>query len=150
MQTDVEHVKAIIKELRSSVEEKTVKKLDLDKSERIADRLASFSDECQECQEQLLELKSYYMKLQEGTQELTVKEHNKFINEISNHLQKRHKLVADGTYLAIYLSLGVSFGMMLGLTLFDNVGLGMSIGMSMGLALGIGLDTDAKKKGKTI
>lgn len=150
MQNEVEYIKTIIKELRSSVDEATVKKLDLDKSERVVDRLGSFSDGCKECQQQLLELKSHFAKLQEEIQATTVKEHNKFINDISSHLQKQHKLVAEGTYLAIYLSIGMSIGMALGLTIFDNIGLGMSLGMSMGLALGIGLDADAKKKGKMI
>ncbi|WP_154651045.1 glycine zipper family protein [Robertmurraya massiliosenegalensis] len=39
---------------------------------------------------------------------------------------------------------------MFGLTIFDNIALGIPIGMCLGLAIGTGLDSDAKKKGKTI
>ncbi|MDQ0154696.1 hypothetical protein [Robertmurraya andreesenii] len=153
MQNEVEHLKTMVREMKDAVDEQTAKKLNLDKCERLIDRLSSFSDSCMECKQKLLELKSHFSDLQERLDLLqtdTLKPHNKVINQIASHLQKRHKLVAEGTYLAIYMSFGLSMGVVFGLTIFDNIGFGMSIGLSIGLAIGAALDADAKKKGNTI
>jgi hypothetical protein len=64
-----------------------------------------------------------------------------------SHLQKKHKLVTDGTNLSMYISLGLSVGVVFGLLLLDNLALGISFGFSIGIAIGIGLDESAKKKG---
>lgn len=153
MQNEVEHLKTMVREMKDAVGGPTTKKLNLDKCERMIERLGSFSDSCPECKQNLLDLQTHFTELQENIGPLqadTLKCHNQWINQIASHLQKQHKLVAEGTYLAIYMSLGLSMGMVFGLTIFDNIGLAMPMGLSIGLALGSAMDADARKKGKTI
>jgi hypothetical protein len=143
----------MIRALKRTVSKQTTTKLDLDKCERIVERLESFSASCEGCQQHLLEVKNHFTLLEvnvERIEETTFKQHRQLINHIISHLQKKHKLIAEGYYLAIFMSIGMSIGVAFGLTIFDNIGLGIPIGMCFGLAIGAGLDADAKKKGNTI
>jgi hypothetical protein len=152
VENQVDYVKAILSEITGAVSDPISKKLDLQKWERVADKLGSFSS-CVECQNHLLELTNYLIQLKatiDRKEEIDFKQHKKYINEIVSHLQKKHEMVQEGYYLGLYMSLGVSLGVVFGLTIFDNIGLGIPIGMCIGLAIGAGLDGDAKKKGKII
>lgn len=146
----VEDVKANFIELKNSVSEESSKKLDLKKCERIIEKLSSISINCEECKQRLVDLNNHLIVLKENTERIDFKQHKQIINNISSHLQKEHKLIPEGYYLAIYMCIGLSMGVSLGLTLFQNFGLGMPIGMALGVAIGAALDSDAKKKGKTI
>lgn len=153
MQNEVEHLKTMVRDMKNANDESTANKLNLEKCERIIDRLSTFSDSCKECNQSLYDMKDHISELHQIGSPFSVnkfKQHSAFINKIAVHFQKQHKLVEEGTYLSIYMSLGLSLGIVFGLMIFDNIGLGMSLGMCMGLALGAGLDSDAKKKGKTI
>ncbi|WP_019152419.1 hypothetical protein [Robertmurraya massiliosenegalensis] len=58
MDNQTDHVKSMISELRRTVSEPILKKLNLNKCERVAEKLASFSSNCEDCQVQLLELEN--------------------------------------------------------------------------------------------
>ncbi|MEH7387022.1 hypothetical protein V7147_16665 [Bacillus sp. JJ1521] len=152
MEKHVDAIKAIISKLRSTISKESSKKLDLNKCERVVNKLDSFSVTCEECQQHLLKLKNHFVQLESNAKEIDmdIKQHKKVIHDIVSHLEKKHKLVQEGMYLSLFLSIGISMGVVFGLTIFDNIGLGLPIGMSMGIAIGVGLDADAKKKGKTI
>jgi hypothetical protein len=62
----------------------------------------------------------------------TFKQQRQLITYIISHLQKEHKLIAEGYYLAIFMSIGLSMGVAFGLTIFDNIGLGIPIGIVSG------------------
>jgi hypothetical protein len=153
LEYQVDGILTILKELKGAVSKPISTKLDLDKCERVVERLGSFSTSCEECQQHLLELKDHVLQLKANSNQLEdneIKQYRKMIGHIISHLQSKHKLVTAGYYLAIYMSLGMSLGVTFGLTIFDNIGLGIPLGMCIGLAIGAGLDADSKKKGKTI
>ncbi|WP_226527043.1 hypothetical protein [Metabacillus niabensis] len=153
MNDHFEQIKATIKELRSIDNKKTTGKLGLNKCKRVAEKLDLLSENCQECEQQLLELKNRLIKLKadiDGLDKNNLKQHQQFIQQVCNHLQKTHKLLPEGYYVSIYMSIGMSLGVVFGLTIFDNIALGIPIGMCFGIAIGAGLDADVKKKGKTI
>ncbi|MBP1941208.1 hypothetical protein [Cytobacillus luteolus] len=147
-----EHVKLIIKKIRETVSKPMLKKLDLDKCERVVEKLYSFTD-CEECQHLFHELTNHLNQLESNVDKIAdheCKQLKQFIEHTVSHLQKKHKFVAEGHYLAIYMSIGMSFGLVFGLTLFDNIAMGLPLGMGIGIAIGASLDADAKNKGKTI
>lgn len=155
MEKYVEELLTMIMKLRESTSQETVKKLDLDKCERIVKKLASFSESCRECEKHLLELKTHFLQLeanidQIATEVLHLKQHKIVINDLVSHLQKEHKLVQEGTYLSLYMTMGISLSLVFGLLVFDNFALALPFGLGIGLAIGAGLDADAKKKGNTI
>lgn len=154
MQTErIDRIKNCIEEIVADVDEKTAAKLELDKCRRIVERVGSFSNGCEKCDEYLDELEEHFTEIQEQAHQLTkedYKNHYKKTEYISSHLQKKHNLIPSGYYMSLYMSLGLSFGLLFGLLVFDNIALGLPIGMVLGMAIGTGLDMDAKKKGKTI
>ncbi|WP_245823528.1 hypothetical protein [Metabacillus halosaccharovorans] len=153
MNDHLDQIKTTIKELRKIDNKKNTGKLDFNKCERVAEKLDSLSENCQECEQQLLELKNHFIKLKADLDNLdknALKQHQHFIQQTYNHLQKKHKLLPEGYYMSIYMSIGMSMGVVFGLTIFDNIALGIPIGMCLGIAIGAGLDADIKKKGKTI
>jgi vacuolar-type H+-ATPase subunit I/STV1 len=152
VENHVDDIKTNIAKLRSTISKELSKKLDLNKCERVVDKLDSFSASCEECQQHLVDLKNHFTQLEVNVDEIDKgsKHHKQVIQAIVAHLQKEHKLVPEGFYLSLYMSIGMSIGVVFGLTIIDNFALGISFGMSMGIALGAGLDADAKKKGNTI
>ncbi|WP_245864224.1 hypothetical protein [Fredinandcohnia onubensis] len=152
MENHVDDIKTNIEKLRSTISKELSKKLDLNKCERVVDKLGSFSEGCVECQQHLLDLKNHFNKMVAKINEIDKdsNHHKQMIKGIVSHLQKEHKLVPEGFYLSLYMSIGMSIGVVFGLTIIDNFALGISFGMSMGIALGAGLDADAKKKGNSI
>lgn len=152
VENHVDDIKTNIVKLRSTISKELSKKLDLNKCERVVEKLDSFSASCEECQQHLVDLKNHFTQLEANDDEIDKdsKHHKQVIKGIAAHLQKEHKLVPEGMYLTLYMSIGMSLGMVFGLTIFDNIALGLPIGMSIGIAIGAGLDADAKKKGNTI
>ncbi|MCM3439448.1 hypothetical protein [Metabacillus halosaccharovorans] len=153
MKDHLDQIKATIMELRNIDNKKITGKLDLNKCERVAKKMDSLSENCQECEQQLLELKNHLIQLKLNIDNLdkqALKQHHLLIQKSYNHLQKKHKLLPEGYYMSIYMSIGMSLGVVFGLTIFDNIALGIPIGMCLGIAIGTGLDADVKKKGKTI
>lgn len=152
LEKQADELLATIRKVKSAVSKESCKKLNLNKCERVVQRLASFSEDCADCQRYLLELKNHFIQLEANIDRVdtVINQHKKLINELVSHLQKKHKLVPEGMYLTLYMSIGMSLGIVFGLTIFENIGLGIPIGMSLGIAIGAGLDADAKKKGNTI
>lgn len=152
MENSATSIKSNLQELRGTVSKPISKKLQLDKVNRMVEKLDSFSASCEDCQQYLGELNDCLLSIKENPETIddtNLHRYKKLISNISSHLQKKHKLIEEGHYLAICMSIGMGIGMVLGLTVFDNIGLGLPIGMCLGLAIGAGLDEDAKKKGKT-
>ena len=152
MENQTDQVKTILKELRGTVSKPILKKLNLDRCERVVEKLGSFSASCKDCQQNLLELINYLQQINENTDSIDgtkLKQYKQLINHITSHLQKKHMMIQEGYYLGVFMSLGMSLGVVFGLTVFDNIGLGIPIGMCLGIAIGVGMDADAKKRGKT-
>jgi hypothetical protein len=149
----VEELYHFLEEIRKKADEKTAAKLELDKCKRIIQRLSTFSSDCEKCYQHFSELENQLIRLKGKAEHLAedeVKHHKKLIGSISSHLQKQHKLVMPGHYLALYMSIGISIGTAIGLVVFENLVLGLPLGMCIGIAIGTGLDEDAKKKGMTL
>jgi hypothetical protein len=149
----VDKLITILEEIKNTADNKIAAKLELDKCQRIIQKLSSFSSECAECNQHFIELEDHLIHLSNNINQLSedeLKIHNQIIGNISAHLQKQHKLITSGFYLSVYMSLGMSLGLVFGLLIFDNIALGLPLGMGIGVAIGAGLDEDAKKKGRTI
>ncbi|WP_238343583.1 hypothetical protein [Gracilibacillus saliphilus] len=143
----------LLEELGNTVDQQIASKLEINKCKRIVQRLSSFSADCKECYQYLVEFEEHLLQLKDKKDdfvETDVKYHKQKIASISSHLQKQHKLVTSGYYLSIYMSIGTSLGVVFGLLIFDNIGLGLPLGIAMGVAIGAGLDADAKKKGMVL
>jgi hypothetical protein len=142
-----------LEELSNEIGDINSKRLNISQLIRVTKRLESFSGECEECEEQLSEIgiRINVLKNKQGQLEkFELKVHQQKVNAILSHLQKKHKLVAEGTYLSIYMSIGMSLGLVFGMLIYDNLSMGLSLGMGIGVAIGAGLDANAKKKGLTI
>ncbi|WP_042454145.1 hypothetical protein [Neobacillus dielmonensis] len=153
MEDQLAFVKSLLRKLQGTLDKAILQKYNLNKCERVAEKLNNFSPNCMECQQQLSELKDHLIQLESKKDRLEYTDynhHNQLIKGITSHLHKKHKLLPEGYYLSIYMSFGISIGCALGLTIFNNIALGIPIGMGIGIAIGAGLDADAKKKGKTI
>jgi chromosome segregation ATPase len=149
----VDKLNTILEEIKNTGDDQVAKKLELDKCKRIINRLSSFSSDCEECNQHLINFEKHIFQVNDKRDHLTesdFKQHKQTLGDVSSHLQKQHKLVTSGHYLSIYMSMGISLGVVFGLVIFDNIGLGIPIGISVGLAIGAGLDADAKKKGMII
>ena len=148
-----EKLKLRLNEIRNTIDPKPVKHLELEKCERIINRLAEFSSDCDSCSQRLSDFENHISLLltqKETINKQVIKDHTAFINQIESHLTDQHDLVSSGHYTGIYMSLGLSLGLLFGLVIFDNIGIGLPIGLAIGLAIGAGKDEDVKKKGKMI
>src|SRR5690625_48592 len=146
----VDKLQSILKELEKNMDEKLAQRLELEKYDRIIQRLSSFSPDCEACDQHFTDMGNHIMQLRDKSDQLSdddVKQHHQKINNMCDHLQKEHKLVTKNYYLSIYLSMGAGIGVVFGLLVFDNIGMGLPIGFGIGLAIGAGLDADAEKKG---
>jgi len=77
------------------------------------------------------------------------KSYLKQIKSLVKHLQKEHKLVTEGQYMAMWSGIGPALGIAFGAAL-DNIGIGVAIGVVIGLAIGRYMDNKAKKEGRVI
>lgn len=142
-----------LEELSGEIGDKNSKRLNISQLIRIIKRLESFSEDCEECRDKLLVLSRIVEELKNKhgyLEKQELKKHQQRVNNIISHLQKEHKLVTEGTYLAIYMSIGMSLGLVFGLLLLDNFAMGLPFGVIFGVAIGVTLDENAKKKGLTI
>lgn len=149
----IEELNRMLDEIGGKAGEQEAKKLDIERSKRMMNRLNSFSEECEQCAQYLTEIENKTEQLANQTgpfPEEELKAYKQSFAAIHSHLEKEHKLVAKGFYQSIYLFIGVGAGVPFGLLIFDNIGLGIAIGLSLGVAVGAGLDADAKKKGLTL
>ena len=136
---------------KDSLSKKDYKKYKLDLLLRVAKRVAGFSSECGECQLFQPEIANLSKELSDLVQMSKEKRKSyfKMINKIIKHLQKQHKLIAEGQNLGIWIAIGVALGVALGVSL-DNIGVGIAIGVAIGVAVGAYLDAKARKEGKVI
>lgn len=119
----------------------------------MAKRVVSFSADCVECQAFQGEITKRAKDL--GTLVHASKEERKsylkMINSILKHLQKRHKLIAEGENLGIWIGIGVAIGSGMSIVSgVDSVSIGAGIGIAIGSAIGSYLDAKAKKEDKVI
>jgi hypothetical protein len=153
---DIESIKqrllSKITEKKKYISDKQSKYYSLDLLVRIINRLALFSEECQECAGFINNLESYIDSIVVNADKQTNKIYHAYINSIISHLQLKHKLVSENYYLTVFMPLGMVFG-----TAFSSIdsfkGLssgGIGIGLCLGVAIGSSMDTNAKKKGKVI
>ena len=130
---------------------KESKKYKLDLLLRIAGRVDSFFSHCGECQifqqdiTQLTQDLGYIVQMPKEKR----KGYFKKLNNITKHLQKHHKLVAEGHYIGIGIAIGVAIGAGIG-TALGKPGLGPGLGIALGLAIGAYLDNKAKKEDRVI
>jgi hypothetical protein len=136
---------------KQTLSNKDIKKYKLDYIARVAKRIADLSNECEDCQNYKAEISKLAQDLgglvQSSKEEK--KNHDRKIKKITSHLQKKHKLVAEGTYVGFGIAVGPAIGIALGSGM-GNVGAGIGIGIGIGLAIGSALEAKAKKDGKII
>jgi hypothetical protein len=140
-----------ISSFRQSFSKKDAKKYQLDYIARVAKRVADLSKECGECQKfqgNITKLSQDLGGLVQSSKE-EKKIFDKKIREITSHLQKKHKLVAEGTYVGFGIAVGPAIGVAIGSGM-GNVGAGIGIGVGLGVAIGSALEAKAKKDGKII
>lgn len=153
-------LKTKIEELNKKIKAQSIKNIEDYPLDRIATRLDSFSGDCTECAQLSSELEKQLDKLLSvaGTPEKAdVKDYQKCIKSIFNHLKKAHKLSQKSDFVVAGLIIGVSIGIALGLAFglsLGSVALGLPIGLGSGFAIGIaigaGMEEDAKKKGTIV
>jgi hypothetical protein len=144
----------IVKEIslrKDVLGKKGSKKYKLDLLLRIAGRVDSFLSHCGECQifqQDITQLTQDLGYIVQASKEKR-KDYFKKIGTITKHLQKQHKLVAEGYYIGIGIAIGVAIGTAIGVAL-NNPGIGPGIGIALGLAIGAYLDNKAKKEDRVI
>ncbi|WP_428909945.1 hypothetical protein [Niallia sp. Krafla_26] len=146
----VDQLIAMLQDFKETVDEKVAPKLELDKCNRMIQKLSSFSPHCAVCEQHFLDLEEQIIRLTDRSKQLKKQDyihHKQIMNYITSHLMKQHKLVTSGYYTSIYMSIGTGLGVAFGQLLFENMALGLSLGIGIGVAIGAGLDGDAKKKG---
>ncbi|GIO28010.1 hypothetical protein [Ornithinibacillus bavariensis] len=142
-----------LKELRNKIDNEVAIRLQLDKYQKVIQKLGSFASKCERCYQYFIDLENYIQQLIDSLdhiEEYDFRHHKQKLNHISTHLLKQHKLVSSGFYLSIFMSIGTSLGVVYGLLIVDNIALGIPLGAGIGVAIGVALDADAKKKGKTL
>ena len=145
----------IISPYQDSLNKKAQKKYKLDLLLRVAGRVADFSSQCGECQllqpeiTTLAQGLSNLIYLPKPLSKEARKRYFKTINNITKHLQKKHKLVTEGHYKGIWMAIGPGISLALGVAL-GNPGVGVGIGIAIGIAIGSYLDKKAQKEGRVI
>jgi hypothetical protein len=136
---------------KQTLGKKDIKKYKLEFLACVAKRAADFSKECGECQKFRGDLSKLIQDLgglvQSSKEEK--KNYERKIKEITTHLQKKHRLVAEGTYVGFGIAIGPAIGVALG-TGMGNIGAGIGIGVGIGVAIGSAMEAKAKKDGKII
>lgn len=138
--------------LKKKLQPKEIKRLQLELLERVLKRLADFGDECQQCKEYKATLEEQILNLNKSvdtSQTYDAKSYQSTLRVTLVHLQRKHKLITEGTYIGMYMSIGIALGMPLGLAM-GNISIGLPIGMVIGMAIGSSFEADAKKKGLMI
>jgi hypothetical protein len=147
-----ENIAREIRTYQDTLTKKETKKLKLDLLLRVAGRVDEFSAYCGECQTLKQEIATLVADLSSlihlpGRE--ARKRHTRAISGMVKHLQKVHKLVAEGHYMGIGIGIGIAIGAGLGAVL-NNPAIGPGIGIAIGVAIGSYLDKKAKREGKVI
>ena len=111
-----------------------------------------FSDLCEECRsnkEIISNLAGDIRNIIQFSDKEGSKFHLKTIDDITKHLQKKHKLVTKGQYVSLFSSIGLAVGMGAGFAT-DNAGIGTAIGTLVCFLIGLYLDYKAKKEDRVI
>ncbi|MGB2957519.1 MAG: hypothetical protein WBG01_02815 [Bacteroidota bacterium] len=141
----------VVDEQKIRLGKKTQKKYKVDSLLRVAKRVAEFAEDCEECrgfQGEINTLASRLGNVEEFSKEER-KEYSRTRKKLTEHLQKKHKLVPEGYYVGVGVALGISIGVAIG-TAIQVIGAGIGIGLALGAAIGSSLDAQAKKDGKVI
>jgi len=141
-----------IHELKNTLTDKDYRKYRLDLLLCIAQRVAEFSSECGQCmlfQQDISVLVGDVANLVQYDDKGRRRSYSKSINLIVGHLQRQHKIVAEGYYMGICMAIGAGIGVALGVAM-DHIGSGIPIGVGIGVAIGAALDTKAKKDGRVL
>ncbi len=118
----------------------------------VADRTDEFSDMCGQCQifkQDISTLVTDISYLVQTGDKDKRKSHVKKIDTIVSHLQKQHKLVAEGYYTGIAIAIGAGVGAALGAAT-DIIGAGIPLGIGAAVAIGIALDSRAKRENRIL
>lgn len=138
--------------LKDTLSERDYKKYKLRLLLCLAERVTQFFDECGKCQifqKDISALIQDVGNLVQLSDKQRQKSYFKSMDNITNHLQKQHKLVNEEYYMAIGIAIGAGFGVALGVA-FEQIGGGIPIGAGIGLAIGAALDAKAKKEGRIL
>ncbi len=136
---------------KQTFSKKDTKKYKLEYLTRVAKRVANLSKECGECHKFQADISALAQNLG-GTVQSSREEkknYDKKIREITSHLQKKHRLYAEGTYVGFGIALGPAIGVAIGSGI-GNVGAGIGIGVGIGVVIGSALEAKAKKEGRII
>ena len=144
-----------IRKFRDKFGEKSYKNYKLEYGLRVAKRVDSFSAKCDECSDFREEITEFVGNLAEPTSSTKGERKNRsrVIDNVTDHLLKRHRLVTKGQYVGKWPPIGLIMGILFGVTVGDGgvgVVVGMVAGVIIGAAIGTLLDTIAKKKGRII
>ncbi len=133
-------------------DKRTVKKYKLDQFLRMARKIDSFSDVCEECQA----TKAGITRLADDIDAVIQTNDNEKsrifqedVNRFIKHLREKHKLVNKGYYTGIMGSIGAGIGTALGVA-FSSVPYGSAIGIIGCILIGLLLDYKAQKDGRVI
>lgn len=131
-------------------DKKLVKKFQLKLLSRITKRVDAFSIECSECQSHKQEISVFASQLSglPHTPKEQQRDYRKKIQNIIQHLRKKHKLIKQGQYIGTGVAIGVAIGTALNAALKN--GAGIAIGIAIGLAIGSAQEAKAKKEGRVI
>src|SRR5690625_5348304 len=141
-------LKESLKAFKIDIDPKLVSKLNLEKCERIIDRLTGFLSECEICEAYFTKLDKHLLQLfeqNEAIDQQRVKAHSQFIGEIETHLIEEHDLITSGYYTSIYMSLGMWIGLLFGLVVFGNIVYVFAFGVCCGFVIGSCIYADASK-----
>ena len=145
-------IESLIDSIAEKFQAKEVKKLELEKLKKVADKMTDYKSSCSTCSALLDELKEHLHHLlkQHSHSKSDMAAHKKGSMKLLEHLRTEHGIIEKGYYTSLYMSLGIAIGLPFGLLLFDNVALGLPIGLSIGLAIGTGADHEKEKKGQVL
>ena len=140
-----------LKTIKQNLDKKELKHCKLLNLERITHRVAEFSETCVECQQhkRLVDELIHALGGQFQSSKAEQKKYYKKLRELTSHMTKKHKLRAEGSFIALGLVMGTAIGISLG-SAMENVGAGIAIGTGLGIAFGSGLEARAKREGRII
>lgn len=128
------------------------KRYKIDMLQCLTNRIDQFSSECGKCQIFKQDITTLAQDVSNVSQMPTRegrKKYFKSMNSIIGHLQRQHKLVAEGYYIEIGMIFGTSIGVAMGVAT-DNIGSGIPIGVGIGIAIGAALDAKARKEDRIL
>jgi zinc transporter ZupT len=130
---------------------KDIKRFKLDYLLKLAAHIDGFSAYCPDCQLHRREI-TELLKIAENTEPVTkagLKAYSKKMNAVTKHLEKTHKMVAEGMYIGLAGAIGPGIGVAIGVAV-DNTAAGIGVGVALGTGIGWLLDRKAKKEGRMI